>query len=268
MIRLLAAILTLTALSVTASERLALLEQVQTRGKALHEKVETLRKSAQKHPSKFKFKGTDAQKKAAYAAQLKRYNEWKSEYDPAIRDRSILAEAYAELRKCSESRAADIKIELSGMIDGQEQKQDAEPARRMHKVVGKYKNRGNGDQYIVLPGYKGQFITSDGKVHTAKWSVLSEGTIRFYSTFGKRYVGVTEDGQLTWGNLARTMKKIDAFRVYEIDRSEYPWMMNHEWEAFSKSANDRQAKMIDTSQSQRIVAGGNRIKSEFSGFSR
>jgi len=116
--KLLTTLFALIAVAATATDfnREAFTVQVLQKGKALHAQLETLRQNKQKHPKYFRFKGTDAQKKAAYAAQLKRYNAWQAEFAPASRDRLILAEAYTELKRCTDERAQDIAVELSGVF--------------------------------------------------------------------------------------------------------------------------------------------------------
>ena len=104
------------AFAASAFDRAEFTAQVLRHGKDLTAQVNELRENKQKHPKYFNFRGTDAQKKAAYAAQLKKYNAWMTAYKPASRDRLILADAYTELKRCSDSRARDIAVEISAII--------------------------------------------------------------------------------------------------------------------------------------------------------
>jgi len=106
-----------TAINSFAVDRLELMEKIRNRGVELTNTIQDLEQTPEKHPDSFKFRGTLAQRKAAYAAQESKHGAWVLKYKPAIQERETLKKAYQELVVCQQSRVADIAVELSGVMD-------------------------------------------------------------------------------------------------------------------------------------------------------
>lgn len=199
----------LFAITAFGSDRDNLLGEVKEKGKALHVIVTELKDSHQKHPKHFKFRGSDQQKQAAYNAQLKRHNEWMAKYTPAARDLEVFVDAYGELLICSDSRARDMRIELSAVLDGSK-------ATPVADIDGQYGN------WVIKDGTVSNVVLADDE--TFKWNPVND-VVRF------QLPGGSAKGE--W----RRMKIVDGIMHYGTTKK---WTQKYpKKEAVSNQASTR-----------------------------